>query len=155
MEMIFDTTLVPAKNQLNILEIGNYFGEIEEITLLEEFENGNQKYMVTCLADGANSRYQNWWKHVEEYNTNQGWSMLTQICNSVGITADPETGFLPDLHAELPGKPIAFQVGHQVTKDENDEWVKVTGDRKDGSKFFKTKITAFARSLNGLPKPRQ
>ena len=156
--MIFDPRVVPSKSNLSILDVGNYLGEIDEVKLLDPFENGDQKYQITCIADGGTARYTNMFsQYVNDEPTNkmkQGWSMLTKICESVGISVT-EGEELPDLTVALPTMPIAFQVGYQVKKDAEDNWVYVEGERKDGSTYRKTVITAFARSKAGLPPERK
>lgn len=157
--MIFDPRLVPSKSNLSILDVGNYLGEIDEVKLLDPFENGDQKYQITCIADGGTARYTNTFTQYDKDNQPtqkmlQGWSMLTKICESVGISV-AEGEELPDLTVALPTMPIAFQVGYQVKKDAEDNWVYVEGERKDGSTYRKTVITAFHRSIAGLPPERK
>ena len=157
--MQFDPRVVPSKSNLSILDVGNYMGEIDQVRLMDPFENGDQKYQITCIANGGSARYTNMFSQYDKdeqptYKMTQGWSMLTTICESVGISV-AEGEDLPDLTVVLPTMPIAFQVGYQVTKDEEDNWVYVEGERKDGTTYRKTVITAFARSMAGLPAPRK
>ena len=158
MSMIFDPRVVPSKSNLSILDVGNYMGEIDQVKLLDPFENGDQKYQVTCIANGGTARYTNMFsQYVNDEPTHkmkQGWSMLTTICESVGISV-AEGEDLPDLTVVLPTMPIAFQVGYKVKKDPEDNWVYDERERKDGSTYRKTVITAFARSKAGLPAPRK
>ena len=159
MSMHFDPRVVPSKSNLSILDVGNYMGEIDQVKLLDPFENGDQKYQITCIAKGGTARYTNIFSQYDKdeqptYKMTQGWSMLTKICESVGISVT-EGEELPDLTVALPTMPIAFQVGYKVKKDAEDNWVYDEGERKDGSTYRKTVITAFARSMAGLPAPRE
>ena len=159
MSMIFDPRVVPSKSNLSILDVGNYLGEIDQVKLLDPFANGDQNYQITCIADGGTARYTNTFTQYDKDNQPtqkmlQGWSMLTKVCESVGIhVAEGEP--LPDLTVALPTMPIAFQVGYKVKKDPEDNWVYDEGERKDGSTYRKTVITAFARSKAGLPPERK